>query len=186
MHGTLTILLRRAQFGDRGAEQAAFTRMNERLLRLASGMLRRERVGHTLETKSLLSETFLKKLRGLQAPIQNREHYVAMVGHAMRQVLIDHARYKNAAKRTDPQTLQAQLAANELDPTTKLAVREALVRLRKLDRYAADAIHLRYFEGHTLEDTALQLARPVRRVRVDCDFGLKWMSSQLANVRPNE
>jgi RNA polymerase sigma factor (TIGR02999 family) len=156
--------------------------MNERLLRLASALLRRERAGHTLETKSLLSETFLKKLRRLQVPIQNREHYFAMVGHAMRQVLIDHSRYKRAAKRTDPLTLQAQLITDDLDPATKLAVREVLDRLRKLDRHAAEAIHLRYFEGHTLEATAQRLARPLRRVRFDCDYGIKWMSSQLASV----
>ncbi len=186
MHGTLTILLRRAQFGDRAAEQAAFSRMNDRLLRLASGLLRRERAGHTLETKSLLSETFLKKLRRLQVPIQDREHYFALVGHAMRQVLIDHSRYKRAAKRTDPLALQAQLFSPDLDVTTTLAVRDVLTRLRSLDRHAAEAIQLRYVEGLTIEATAQQMARPAWRVRVDCEFGLKWMSSQLANVRPTD
>jgi RNA polymerase sigma factor (TIGR02999 family) len=180
MDGTLTILLRRAQGGDRFAEQDAFARMNARLLALASTLLRRERADHTLETKSLLSEAFLSRLRRLQAPIQNREHYYAMVGQAMRQVLIDHSRRKRAAKRTDAAGMRAHLESRELDPATRLAVRGLLERLRQLDRHAAEAITLRHVEGLSLEATARQLGRAVWRVRADCEFGLSWMSSQLA------
>lgn len=180
MDGTLTVLLRRAQAGDRSAEQDAFSRMNTRLLAMARGLLRRERPDHTLETKSLLSEAFLTRLRRLQVPIQNREHYYALVGQAMRQVLIDHSRHKRAAKRTDPAGLRAHLQARELDPATRLAVREALEALRLLDRHAAEAIRLRCVEGMSLEETARKLGRAPWRVRADCDFGLSWMSSQLA------
>jgi RNA polymerase sigma factor (TIGR02999 family) len=179
MEGTLTILLRRAQKGDRGAEQAAFARMNQRLLALAHSLLRRERADHTLETQSLLSEAFLTRLRRLQAPIQNREHYYALVGQAMRQVLIDHSRHKRAAKRTDPAGLRAHLAERELDPATKLAVWGVLDRLRALDHHAAEAITLRFVEGLSIEATARQQGRADWRVRADCEFGLSWMSSQL-------
>src|SRR4051794_16445226 len=102
MEATLTLLLSRAQQGDRLAENLAARLVVDKLRTMARALLGRERHGHTLQATALVSEVFIQKLRRLDAPIQNREHFYSMAAYAMRQVLIDHARARSARKRMPP------------------------------------------------------------------------------------
>jgi len=94
--GDLTVLLRRMQQGHRVAEPQVFTLVNEELRRFASALLASERPEDTLQPTALINQTVLDHLREIKAEIQDRAHFFLTAAKAMRRVLGDHARKRNA------------------------------------------------------------------------------------------
>src|SRR5262249_5659929 len=86
----------------RDGDQAAFDRLipavYAELQRLAPAYMRRERPGHTLHTSALINEAYLR-LVDQKVSWQNRAHFFGVAARLMRQILVDHAREQNAAKR---------------------------------------------------------------------------------------
>ncbi len=182
MEATLTLLLSRAQQGDRLAENLACGFVIDKLRGMARALLGSERGGHTLQADALISEFFIQKLRRLGTPIQNREHFYSMAAFAMRQVLIDHARAKSARKRVPPDAVADLLmtaGCSSMDNETRLAVQQVFERLARLDAGAAAAMRCRFVDGCTVPQTAARLNRPAWKVRADCEFALRWMSERL-------
>ena len=187
MEASLTFLLTLSQQGDRAAEGAAISLAYQKLRTMARSLLSRERRGHTLQATALVSEVFLQKLRRISVPIESREHYYSLAAHAMREVLIDHARRRSAQRRHASVEAVADLLMSMKQPHTasedRLAVQQALSALAELDAKGAACIRCRFLEGLSIQQTALRLGRPVWRVRADCDFGLSWMASHLGGAR---
>jgi RNA polymerase sigma factor (TIGR02999 family) len=178
-------LLDRARTGDTLAEGAVYRLAFLRLRAMASALLNRERPGHTLQPTALVSELYLK-FRRFEAKILNEDHFFSISARIMRQVLIEHARGKNARKRIPPEMLcelipeMAQaIAAGGVPSETQLAIKVLFENLRKLDRIAAEAVWLRFVEGMNWDELSLAQTREVWRVRADCDFGLRWMADRL-------
>ena len=71
----------------------------DELRRLAGGYLRRERVGHTLQTTALVHEAYLRLVDQTRADWQNRAQFFGVAAQLMRRILVDHARTQQAAKR---------------------------------------------------------------------------------------
>lgn len=181
-----TQLLDRARTGDAWAEGAVYRLAFARLRSMASAMLNRERPGHTLQPTALVSEAYLK-FRRFEARILNEDHFFSISARIMRQVLIEHARGKNARKRIPPEMLcelipelahDAAIASSEASEL-RLSVKAIFENFRKLDRTAAEAVWLRFVEGLSWEELARAQSREVWRVRADCDFGLRWMADRL-------
>ena len=138
-----------AQFDDVYAE----------IRRLAATQLRREYQQNTLSATGLVHEAYLKLAKS--APTWNgRGHFFGIAAHAMRQILVDHARSRNADKRGgDWQrlTLTTSLAGVEARPEDALdviALNDALTELAALDARQAEIVELRYFAGLSIEETA--------------------------------
>jgi RNA polymerase sigma factor (TIGR02999 family) len=184
MPNAFTTLYERAQQGDRVAWEAIYSIAFQRLKRIASALLRRERPGHTLQPTAVVSELFLK-LRRLEMRILNEDHFFRISARAMRQVLIDHSRCKPVVTCV-PVDIAADLSlalTSDHDPSASeslMAARMAFDRLRSLDKRVAETVWLRAVEGLTIAETSKIQRREPWRVRADYDFGLQWLANRLA------
>ena len=182
MAAGFTVLFHRAQAGDRAARDAVYDFAFSRLRSIASALLRRERLGHTLQPTALVGELFLKVYR-LGARILDEDHFFRISARAMRQVLIDHARKRGAAVAVDSITAAEALAATANaapDFELLLAVRTVFERLEKIDPVAANTVWLHAVEGFTFAELSQAQHRQVWRVRADFDFGARWMETRMA------
>ncbi len=96
---TLSGLLANWQAGDNEALRAVFPRVYDELRRLAHRYLRKERPDHTLQSAALVHEAYLRLAKQGTHQFENREHFLAICAQLMRQILIESARVKKAAKR---------------------------------------------------------------------------------------
>ena len=95
----VTQLLVRWRDGDREALEALMPLVYDELRRLAHHYLRQERSDHTLQSTALVHEAYLR-LAGQNPPQwQNRAHFFGIAAHIMRQILVEYARGRSAAKR---------------------------------------------------------------------------------------
>lgn len=121
--------------GDAAALGALLPLVYDELRRIARRHLKSERPGHTLQCTALVHEAFLR-LSGQGSPqIENRAHFFAIAARVMRQVLVDHAREKRAAKRSGGTriTLDEFSLTPERPELDVIALNDALVELTQLD-----------------------------------------------------
>lgn len=131
-------------------------------LRAAAAIaLAHESPAHTLQPTALVHDAYLKLLGPRDLPWQNRAHFYTAAAQAMRQILIDHARAKQA--RGGRPAPRAELPTNDLpdvaalasaDPDEILAVDRALARLEVEDPESAAIVKLRFFAGLSVEHAA--------------------------------
>lgn len=141
--------LARAGRGDVDASEHLFERLYAELRQCAHRQLLGAR-GHTLSTTALVHETYLKLIQSSTLPIESRRHFMALAARAMRQVLVDHARRRQADKRggdaifvtLDERAADAAGAALEV-----LALDRALTSLEQIDARAARVVSLHFFGG---------------------------------------
>lgn len=129
----------------------------DELRRIAAGYIRRERPGQTLQATALVNEAFVRLASERPRPFANRQHFVAIAALSMRQILVQRARARKAAKRggaPDRVTLDEKLVSSEPPSVDVLALDEALTRLATFDPEQARIVELRYFGGLTVEETA--------------------------------
>ena len=178
----ITKLLHNWSGGDDKALDELFTLVYDELHRQAGNYLRRERPGHTLQTTALLHEAYLRLTGHKEGSWENRFQFFAFAAKIMRNILVDHARAKQGAKRgagalkisltdVNPQTPELDLDLMALD--------EALDRLTKIDEQQVRIVELRYFGGLSLEETAdvLQISRAT--VARDWNVARAWLHREL-------
>jgi RNA polymerase sigma factor (TIGR02999 family) len=176
----LTLLLNQLDSSP-GAQDRAFHLVYDELRRIAHRLMSREAVGNPYQATELLHEAYLKKLRKLRVPIRNRQHFYSLATRAMRQVLIEDARRRQADKRRIPPEAGWMLTAGAglRDPIQLLQVAGLLEKLQEIDPRAATVVDLRFFLGCSLEETAEDLGVSLRSVRDDWDFARIWLRKQL-------
>lgn len=114
--------------------------------------------------------------------IQNRSHFFAVSARAMRQILIDHARQKRAAKRGGGEvTLEFDEAKGTPgpDPVDVLELDITLTRLAEIDPRQAEVVEIRYFTGLSLEETAEVLNTSTATVKRDWNLAKAWLRREL-------
>lgn len=174
----LTDLLHQAGAGDESATQQLFELVYEELKSLARFCLRNERSGHTWQTTDLVNEAVAKILR-TDALAHDRAYFFAASARAMRQLLVEHARRKSAAKR--PQ--QRVPLDDVFDSLTReqsidlVALDDALQQLESLDQRKHDVVQMRFFGGRTLKETADLLGVSLRTAEKDWQFAKAWLRS---------
>ncbi len=154
---SVTALLERARQGDREALTTLLPLVYDELRRLARGQMRRERPGQTLSSTGLVHEAWLRVSASSHLAPQNRAHFVAIAANAMRQILVERARARHAAKRGGHRqkvTLDETSLSGEAPDVVVLAVDRALEKLAALDPDQARLVELRYFGGLSVEETA--------------------------------
>jgi RNA polymerase sigma factor (TIGR02999 family) len=157
--GEASRLLSRAAAGDEKAASRLLPLVYDELRRLAAGYLRRERPGQTLQATALVHEAYMRLVKPGEQPWTGRTHFLAIAAVSMRQVLVDRARRRDAAKRGGARqriTLdEGLLPAPSPDAGVDLvALDRALTELAALDPQQARIVELRYFGGLTVEETA--------------------------------
>jgi RNA polymerase sigma factor (TIGR02999 family) len=184
--GNVTEWLRRAAGGDTGAFDAAFALVYDELRVLARSQLRREVVGHTLETGALVHEAYLRLSDGAPGAFDDRSHFLAIASTAMRRILVDHARRTHAAKRGGtaiPLPLDALASEHAIaldDQETSLVDLDvALDELATLDARQAKIVEYRFFGGLTEDEVAAALGIGLRTVKRDWAKARSWLHHRL-------
>jgi RNA polymerase sigma-70 factor, ECF subfamily len=153
------------------------------LHRLAARHLRGERRDHTLQTTALLHEAYLKLSDEGDRRFSDRTHFLAVASRAMRQVLIDHARARVAAKRGGGRNAGEQIhvvAHPRGEPLDVLRVHQALESIAREDEALAHLAELRYFGGMTSTEIASALNRSIHAVRHDLRYVQAWLRRELS------
>lgn len=178
----VTALLRAHVAGDPDALERLLPHVYDELRRIARRRLRHERADHTLSTSEVVHDAFLALLPMDRIDWQSRAHFFAVASRAMRNVLIDHATRRLAAKRgggarVEPlhDLLENQVASDERPIDELLAINDALARLEQIDPRKARVVECRFFGGLSLEETAEALNVSVITVRRDWSFARAWL-----------
>jgi RNA polymerase sigma factor (TIGR02999 family) len=151
------------------------------LKRLAAGYLRRERQGQTLQATALVHEAYLR-LADATPVWQDRNHFVGIAARSMRQILVDRARARGAAKRwagldrvSLHESLHAAAGVDDMLP----ALDEALTRLEQIDPEQARIVELRFFAGLTVEEAATALNISPATLKRRWSLARAWLHREL-------
>lgn len=176
----ITQLLDRAGEGDRDAWGRLVELVYPDLKRLARSSLF-GRAGHTLNTTALVHECYLRLSQASGAP-RDRGHLMSLAVRIMRQVLIDHARERLAAKRGGGAVVvpleDAQLA-DDSQFEVLVEIDAALTQLAEIEPRQAQVFECRYFGGLNDDETGLALGISPRTVHRDWDAGREWLAARL-------
>lgn len=156
----------------------------QELRRLAAGYLRRERAGHTLQPTALVAEAYLRLVGEDHPEWSDRVAFFAVAARHMRQILVDHARRRRAAKRGGGQrviTLDEALLPSERAHDL-VALDDALEALSRLDERKARAVELHYFGGLTHEEAGRVLGVHPNTVARDLRLARAWLHREIAGT----
>src|SRR5687768_8464297 len=169
--------------GDKDALDQLIPIVYDELRRQAARYLRRERVGHTLQTTALIHEAYLRLIDQKNVQWQNRAQFFGIAAQLMRRILVDHARTKKRAKRGGSDIrvsladAEASVKAQELDV---VALSEALDRLERIDEQQSKIVELRFFSGLTVEETAAVLDISPATVKRDWSMAKAWLHREIS------
>jgi RNA polymerase sigma factor (TIGR02999 family) len=179
----LTELLRQGKAGDKHALDDLVPLAYSELRRLADSYLRRERTDHTLQPTALVHEAYMRLVGQDQPDYRNRSHFFGVAAQLMRQILVDHARGRNAGKRGGGESkipLDSVAELSDSRPDAFLDLDRALKKLEERDARKARVIEMRFFGGLTAEESAELLEISVETVRRDLRLGQAWLQRELA------
>lgn len=143
--------------GDQSALDELTPAVYHELRNRARNYLRRERAGHTLQATALIHEVYLRLVTQSRPEWRGRAHFFAVASQIMRQILVDHARRKKAAKRGSGGqaiTLDEALLVSNDQPVDLIAMDRAMEELAAFDSRKCKIVEMRYFGGCTVEETA--------------------------------
>lgn len=178
----VTELLALARNGDQAALERVFPLVYDELRRVAGYQLRGERGGHTLQPTALVNEAYMKLVRSPGVDWRDRAHFVAIAARAMRQVLVDHARRRDAAKRggdMQQTTLSGVPLGVDMNSEELLALDEALNRLDALEPRLRQVVEYKFFGGLTDKETAELLGVTPRTAQRDWAKARAWLYREL-------
>ncbi len=155
------------------------------LKRIASGLMRGERADHSLQPTELVHESYFRLFHQTDVEWESRAHFYGIAAQAMRRILVDHARSRNAAKRSGrwekitlhDEMLAGEAPAGELDV---LKLDDALRKLFALDERMGRVAELRIFGGLTMAQVAHVLGFSKRTVDYDWKTARPWLMRELA------
>lgn len=169
--------------GDATAFDALVPIVYDRLRQLARLRLR-DTPHATLDTTGLVHEAYLRLADAPQTTLRDRGHFLGIASRVMRNVLVDHARARYAAKRGGGAVVTALdeetswLPDEDLDEIS--ALDEALIRLEKVDNRQSRILEQRYFGGLSLEETAEALGISLATVKRELRAARAWLAIELS------
>ena len=179
-------LLLRWQGGDSSALDSLIPVVYAELRKLARTYLRKERPDHTLQSAALVHEAYVR-LAGKDPPHwQNRAHFFGVAARLMREILVDHARNRRAAKRGAgvPQvSLSEAIGLPHLKSVNLLLLDDALCRLAELDERQCRIVELRFFAGLSIEETAEALGISSATVSREWTTARLWLRHEIGDAR---
>jgi RNA polymerase sigma factor (TIGR02999 family) len=166
--GQVTRLLAAVGQGNREAIDLVFNLVYAELHSAARRQLARARPGQTLETTVLVHEAYLKLVGSAQATWTDRGHFFAVAAKAMRQIIIDYARWTTRQKRgggVQRISLDRIDVASEDRASELIALDGALTKLESFSERLARIVELRFFAGLSIDETAEALAMPAHQIK---------------------
>lgn len=183
----VTRLLDAAAAGDRIAAAALLPLVYDELRKLAAGHMANESPGHTLDATALVHEAYMRlvAIASPQPTFANRRHFFAAAAEAMRRILVDAARRKQALKRGGgPKQVgldAERLAAPAVDADQSIDLDEALTAFAEVDAAAAELAKLRVFGGLSVEEAAEALEMPRATAFRSWTYARAWLTAALAD-----
>lgn len=177
----VTTILRRMRTDPAAGATDLLPLVYDELRRLADGYMRHERRGHTLEPTALVHEAYAHLVEEDQ-PFNDQAHFLGVAAHAMRRVLVDHARSRDARKRGGGWarvTLDEAADDAGAGPLELLALDEAMTKLAERDERLARVVELRSFGGLTIRETAVVLGLSHTTVEDDWSIARAWLAREL-------
>jgi RNA polymerase sigma factor (TIGR02999 family) len=166
----------------------------DELRRIAARYVSNERPGQTLQATALVNEAFVRLKAERMRQFNGRTHFLAIAALSMRQILVQRARARRAAKRGGaPQRVELEDAnvASHAEPgfagaalpapgdVDVLALDEAMSRLASFDAPLARIVELRYFGGLTVEETAEVVGVSPATVKRQWALARAWLKRAL-------
>lgn len=180
--GNVTRLLHAVGNGDEEAFDELMPLVYDELRQLAKYHLRREHSAQAPQTTELVHELYLKLVDQAQIDWNGRAHFFTLAARAMRQILVDHARKRNAKKRGgdwDRTTLSDKPLATDPNWAELLALDDALDRLDAVDTRMRTVVECRFFGGMTEKEIAEVLDVSARTVQRDWVKARAWLYKEL-------
>jgi RNA polymerase sigma factor (TIGR02999 family) len=176
--GDLTRLLSDAAAGRPNAARDLLPLVYRSLRDLAERQMGGERKAHTLQATALVHEAYLRLVGNSDVGWDSRAHFYGAAAEAMRRILIEHARRVGAKKRGGGEKREIANVADLAHEDTvgdALAIDEGIEALRKEDPRAASVIHLRFYTGLSIDETAAALDIAPSTVDRDWRYARAWL-----------
>jgi RNA polymerase sigma factor (TIGR02999 family) len=177
----VTALLAKWRAGDERALEALVPLVYNELRRVAHRYLRHERPDHTLQSTALVHEAYLRLLKQGTHEFENRAHFLAISAQLMRQILIEYARRRNAAKRDAGHmlTLYDSMGLLKTRSVDLVALDDALKGLAELDARQSRIVELRFFGGLSVEETSTVLGISPATVKREWATAKIWLHHEI-------
>lgn len=179
--GVVTELLAKWRAGDQEVLDALVPLVYNELRKAAHRYLRNERPAHTLQSTALVHEAYLRLRRQEVQEFENRAHFLAISAQLMRQILVEYARGRNAAKRNAGYRVVLDDTVNlfKARSVDLVALDDALKELARLDPRQSRVVELRFFGGLSTEETAAVLGISSATVKRDWSTARIWLRHQM-------
>lgn len=185
----ITGLLRAWSNGDQQALDELTRLVYDRLRRIASGYLRRERAGHSLQPTDLINEVWLRLIDAQRVEWQDRAHFFALSARLMRHILVEFARSR--PRRLGLQDGErVEFEETLLVPVERtamlVAVDDALSSMEKIYPRQSQVVELKYYGGLTVQEIAEVLKISPETVNRDWKFARAWLRRELEGTQPDD
>jgi RNA polymerase sigma factor (TIGR02999 family) len=180
----VTELLAKWKRGDQESLQALLPLVYSELRRLAQHHLRGERVDHTLQSTALVHEAYLRLVKPGSLQLESRRHFFALASRVMREILVDHARSRNAGKRDGGTRLTLDEAAelSKSKGVDLLALDDALNELSRMSARQSRIVELRFFGGLSIEETAEFLEVSSATIEREWAVARAWLYREISRM----
>jgi RNA polymerase sigma factor (TIGR02999 family) len=173
--GEITCLLQQWREGSREAENELFTRVFPSLRRLAHYLMKGERPEHTLQPTELVNQIYFRLVAAKDRDWQNRRHFYAIAGRAMRRYLIDHARGRPHAEMVPLEEMKGLLPADTEKLTLAITVDRLLEEMAQVQPEWCTLVEVKYFLGLTDDEAADALGIKLRTMQRMWADARQWL-----------
>ena len=188
----ITVILEKIDRGDAQAADQLLPLVYGELRKLAAAKMANEATGQTLQPTALVHEAWLRLGGDEQPDWKNRAHFFASAAEAMRRILIDRARSRQAQRhgggmvRASPEAIDGESATPWENDAELLDVHEALDALARYDARKAELVKQCYFVGLTLGEAAEVLGISEPTARRDWSFARAWLFAEIKRLRSEQ
>ncbi|MBC7926500.1 MAG: sigma-70 family RNA polymerase sigma factor [Bryobacteraceae bacterium] len=183
----VTQLLVEWKSGNKQAADLLIPVLYQELRKQANRYLSNESSAATLQPTALVHETYLRLVAQKLPDWESRSHFIGVAAHLMRQILVDHARSKHAAKRGSgevPVPIDEALSFAAERSREVVDLDDALKALAEVDEQKAQIIEMRFFGGMSTEETARALGLTVFKLRNNERLAQAWLHRHMTGKTP--
>ncbi|MEZ6234729.1 MAG: sigma-70 family RNA polymerase sigma factor [Phycisphaerales bacterium] len=185
---TTRVLLEKSTRGDKIAGNKLLEALYDELRSLAKARMARQPKGQTIQPTALVHEAYMRLVDGGDPGWDSRAHFFGAAARAMRNILVDRARRKNAVKHGGDRKrveFDEALIQDEPEPEQMLGLDKALQDLEAQYPRQGEVVMLKYFAGLGVEQIAEVLETSERTVKRDWRFARAWLQARLSGGLPD-
>lgn len=186
--GDVTLVLGAISRGEAGAAEKLLPLVYEELRRIARARVAQESPGLTLQPTALVHEAYLRLLGNSNVQVENHAHFFGAAAIAMRRILIERARRKRTARQSIDQfhQLEEPSAETDIESIDLISLDHALNKLSSEPGRLTEVVHLRFFAGLSVEQTAAVMGVSPRTIKRDWNFARAWLRDEMSKFTDSE